>query len=56
MDGRGELHVQGLEVFDVNRAVTGGTAEFAGAGGVAHYEYLNLPDSFSFDITFDLEG
>ncbi len=54
IDGRGEVNVQGLEIFDLNRAVTGGTGEFIGARGVAHYEYLNLPDSFSFRVTFGL--
>jgi hypothetical protein len=53
IDGRGEVHAQGLETFDLNRAITGGTAEFAGARGTAHYRYHNLPDSFSFGLTFD---
>jgi len=52
INGRGEVHVQGIEVSDINRAITGGTAEFIGARGAAHYRYLNLPDSFSFRITF----
>ena len=52
IDGRGEVHVQGLETFDLNRAITGGTAEFVGARGAAHYKYHNLPDSFSFSVTF----
>ncbi len=50
IDGRGEVHAQGLETFDLNRAITGGTGEFNGARGVGHYH--NLPDSFSFRITF----
>ena len=54
IDGRGEVHVQGLETFDLNRAITGGTAEFVGARGVAHYKYHNLPDSFSFSVTFGI--
>lgn len=52
IDGRGEVQVQGREVSDVNRAITGGTGEFNGRRGVAHYKYLNLPDSFSFRVTF----
>jgi hypothetical protein len=52
INGRGEVHVQGIEVSDINRAITGGTAEFIGARGAAHYKYFNLPDSFSFRITF----
>ena len=52
VDGRGEVHVQGLESFDLNRAITGGTAEFDGSRGTAHYKYHNLPDSFSFSVTF----
>ncbi len=54
IDGRGEVHAQGLETFDLNRAIIGGTAEFVGARGAAHYKYHNLPDSFSFSVTFDL--
>ncbi len=54
IDGRGEVHVQGLETFDLNRAITGGTAEFMGARGAAHYKYHNLPDSFSFSVTFGI--
>ncbi len=52
IDGRGEVLVQGRESFDLNRAITGGTAEFVGARGAAHYKYHNLPDSFSFSVTF----
>ncbi len=52
IDGRGEVHIQGLETFDLNRVITGGNAEFVGARGVAHYKYHNLPDSFSFGVTF----
>ncbi len=52
IEGRGEVHAQGLESFDLNRAITGGTAEFTGARGTAHYKYHNLPDSFSFSVTF----
>ncbi len=54
IDGRGEVHVQGLETFDLNRAITGGTAEFMGARGAAHVKYHNLPDSFSFSVTFGI--
>ncbi len=54
IDGRGEVHVQGLESFDLNRAITGGTAEFDGSRGTAHYKYYNLPDSFSFSVTFGI--
>ncbi len=54
IDGRGEVHVQGMESFDLNRAITGGTAEFVGARGAAHYKYHNLPDSFSFRVTFGI--
>ncbi len=52
IDGRGEIHAQGIETFDLNRAITGGTAEFVGARGAAHYKYHNLPASFSFSVTF----
>lgn len=52
INGRGEVQVQGREVSDINRAITGGTAEFIGVRGVAHFKYLNLPDSFSFRVTF----
>lgn len=52
IDGRGDIHVQGLETFDLNRAIIGATAEFNGARGTAYYKYYNLPDSFSFSVTF----
>jgi hypothetical protein len=54
IDGRGEVHVQGLETFDLNRAITGGTAEFMGARGAAYVKYHNLPDSFSFSVSFGI--
>ena len=54
IDGRGEVHVQGIETFDLNRAIVGGTAEFGSAQGTAHYKYFNLPDSFAFRVTFGL--
>ncbi len=54
IDGRGEVHAQGIESFDLNRAITGGTAQFVGASGAAHYRYHNLPDSFSFSVTLSL--
>jgi len=55
IDGRGEVHVQGLGTFDLNRAITGGTAEFMGARGAAHVKYHNLPDSFSFSVTLGIQ-
>jgi len=55
IDGRGEVHVQGVESSDLNRAIIGGTAEFMGARGAAHVKYHNLPDSFSFSVIFGIQ-
>ena len=50
--GRGEIHVQGVEVVDLTRAVTGGTGEFNNVRGEVTFQYF--PNFEAFTTTFHL--